>query len=303
MNIGYDQPLYLLPFDHRESFETKMFGWEGALSAAQTAEIAAAKQVIYDGFRAAVAAGAPKKHAAVLVDEQFGAAILRDAARQGYMTACPVEKSGQKEFDFEYGEDFARHIETVNPTFCKVLVRYNPEGDKAVNRRQAVRLKRLSDYLHGSDRLFMFELLVDAEPAQLERLHGNKNDYDLHLRPRLMVQTLHELQDAGIEPDIWKVEGMERHEDCVNLVLAARRSARERVGCIILGHGEDSEKVRAWLTTAASVSGFIGFAVGRTTFWDPLVDWRANRSTREEAVAEIARRYREWVDIFSKAHT
>jgi myo-inositol catabolism protein IolC len=300
MTVGFDQPLYLLPFDHRESFETKLFGWKGALSGAQTAEIAAAKQVIYDGFRAAVAGGAPKQHAAVLVDEQFGAAILRDAARQGYMTACPVEKSGQKEFDFEYGEEFVRHIESFNPTFCKVLVRYNPEGDKALNRRQAVRLKRLSDYLHGSDRLFMFELLVDAEPAQLERLHGNQNDYDLNLRPRLMVQTLHELQDAGVEPDVWKVEGMDRQEDCVNLVAAARRDGRAKVGCIILGHGEDSQKVRAWLATAASVPGFIGFAVGRTTFWDPLVDWRAHRITREAAVVEIARRYREWVGIFEK---
>ena len=57
MTIGYDQPLYILPFDHRESFQTKMFGWEGALSAAQTAEIAAAKQVIYDGFRPPSRAG------------------------------------------------------------------------------------------------------------------------------------------------------------------------------------------------------------------------------------------------------
>jgi myo-inositol catabolism protein IolC len=149
MTIGFDQPLYLLPFDHRESFETKLFGWEGALSAAHTAEIAAAKQVIYDGFQAAVAGGAPKQHSAILVDEQFGAAILRDATRQGYMTACPVEKSGHPEFDFEYGEDFARHIEAFNPTFCKVLVRYNPEGDAALNKRQTTRLKRLSDYLHG----------------------------------------------------------------------------------------------------------------------------------------------------------
>ena len=106
MTIGFDQPLYILHFDQRESFQTKMFGWEGTLSAAQTAEIVAAKQVIYDGFQAAVARGAPKEHAAILVDEQFGAAILRDAARQGFMTACPAEKSGQKEFDFEYGEEF-----------------------------------------------------------------------------------------------------------------------------------------------------------------------------------------------------
>src|SRR5438128_9400757 len=121
-----------------------MFGWSGTLSPERTAEIAATKQVIYDGFEAAVKAGVPKQKAGILVDEQFGAAILRDATAHGYITACPAEKSGQDEFDFEYGADFARHIEAMSPTFCKVLVRYNPEGDKELNQRQAGRLKQLS---------------------------------------------------------------------------------------------------------------------------------------------------------------
>src|SRR5215469_2794167 len=187
---GYDKPLYVLPFDHRGSFKTGMFGWKGALTPEQTAQIAAAKQVIYDGFKAAVAAGVPKEKAGILVDEQFGAAILRDAASCGYITACPAEKSGQNEFDFEYGEDFAKHIEAFQPTFCKVLVRYNPEGDPALNRRQSVRLKQLSDYLHAkSQSRFMFELLVPPERAQLDRLKDDRKAYDLELRPKLMVQT------------------------------------------------------------------------------------------------------------------
>src|SRR6266403_4588032 len=158
MNIGYDKPLYIQPFDHRGSFQTKMFGWKGTLTEEQIAQIAAAKQVIYDGFKAALAAGVPKEKAGILVDEQFGAAILRDAAAKGYTTACPAEKSGQDEFDFEYGEDFGKHIEAFNPTFCKVLVRYNPESDKTLNQRQTGRLKRLSDYLHGKSRSkYMFE--------------------------------------------------------------------------------------------------------------------------------------------------
>lgn len=301
MAIGYDRPLYLMPFDHRESLQTKMFGWEGTLSGAQTEEIAVAKRVIYDGFLAAVASGVAKDHAGILVDEQFGAAILRDAAGHGYVTACPVEKSGQKEFVFEYGEDFARHVEAFNPTFCKVFVRYNPEGDAAMNRRQADRLKRLSDYLHGSRRPFMFELVVPAEPEQLERLRGDKKAYDREIRPALMVRTLHDLQEAGVEPDVWKVEGLDRHEDCEKVVATARRDGHDKVSCIILGRGEDDTKVREWLATAAGVDGFIGFAVGRTTWWDPLVAWRANQTTREAAVTEIARRYREWVDIFEKA--
>jgi myo-inositol catabolism protein IolC len=296
---GFDKPLYILPFDHRGSFQTKMFGWKGALTAEQTAEIAAAKQVIYDGFKAAIGDGVPEQKAGILTDEQFGSAILRDAAAHHYTTACCVEKSGQDEFNFEYGEDFARHIEAVRPTFSKVLVRYNTEGDSALNTRQAGRLKRLSGYLHNNNGpLFMFELIVPAEKSQLDRVNGDKKAYDLQLRPPLMVKAIEELQDAGVEPDVWKIEGLDRREDCEKVVSAARRGGRDHVGCIILGRGEDDRKVHEWLSTAAAVPGFIGFAVGRTSFWDPLVAWRAKQITREQAVKDIEGRYREFVGTF-----
>jgi len=302
MNLGFDRPLYVLPFDHRGSFQTKMFGWEGRLTSEQTGQIAAAKRVIYDGFTAALAAGVSRDKAGILVDEQFGASILRDAAAHGYVTACPSEKSGQEEFDFEYGEHFGDHIEVLRPTFCKVLVRYNPEGDQALNRRQAARLRQLSQYLHDTSRSrFMFELLVPAEKGQLDGLGADKKAYELELRPRLMVQAIQQLQDAQIEPDVWKVEGLDRREDCERIVAAARRSGRDRVGCIILGRGEDAKRVRDWLTVAAGVPGFIGFAVGRTVFWEPLVAWRAKKTTREAAVGEVARRYKEFVDTFDTA--
>jgi 5-dehydro-2-deoxygluconokinase len=298
MSIGYDKLLYILPFDHRGSFQTKMFGWKGTLTPEQTAQVAEAKQVVYDGFKAALAGGVPVDKAGILVDEQFGEAILADAAKHKYNTSCPAEKSGQDEFDFEYGEDFAKHIEAVNPTFCKVLVRYNPEGDRESNRVQAERLKRLSDTLHAANRKFMFELLVPPTQAQLDKVGGDKHAFDTKVRPGLMVQSIHALQDAGIEADVWKIEGLDSAEDCAKVVAAAHRGGREKVGCIILGRGEDDVKVREWLKVAAGVKGFIGFAVGRTTFWDPLVDWRAGKLTREAAVTEIARRYREWCDIF-----
>ena len=289
--------LYLLPFDHRETFARKLFGWQGPLNVEQAEQMTAAKQLIYDGFQAAVASGIQEEHAAILADERFSAAILRDAARKGYMTACPAEKSGQREFAFEFGDDFAHHIETVDPTFCKVLVRYNPEGDAAMNQRQASRLKRLSDYLHHNSRPFMFELLVPPEHAHVETLQRSET-YDVDCRPGLMVRAVGELQAAGVEPDVWKVEGMDRREDCESLVTAVRRNGRDNVSCIVLGRGEDGRRVRKWLATAASVPGFIGFAVGRTTFWRPLVDWYAGRIARSAAVNAIARRYREWVDVF-----
>jgi 5-dehydro-2-deoxygluconokinase len=299
---GYQKPLYVLPFDHRGSFETGMFGWKGGLDAGQTAQIAAAKQVIYDGFQQAVAGGVPKENAGILVDEQFGSAILRDAAAKGFIFACPAEKSGQEEFDFEYGDEFAQHIESIHPTFCKVLVRYNPEGDAELNQRQTARLKRLSDYLLNADRsLFMFELLVPAEKAQLDKVHGDKKSYDREIRPALMVRTIEELQSAGIEPDVWKIEGLDRREDCEKIVATAKAGGRTSVGCIILGRGEDDQKVLEWLTTAAGVPGFIGFAVGRTDFWQPLVDLRDKKISRQTAADEMAHRYREFVDAFESA--
>jgi myo-inositol catabolism protein IolC len=299
---GYVKPLYILPFDHRGSFQSKLFGWSGALDAAQTAEIAAAKQIIYEAFQSAVAGGVPKAKAAILVDEQFGAAILKDALAKGFAIACPAEKSGQDEFDFQYGDDFAAHIEAFHPTFCKVLVRYNPEGDAALNRVQTERLARLSAYLSGAQRSrFMFELLVPPEKGQLDRLQGDRKAYDVEVRPGLMVRAIEELQAGGVEPDVWKIEGLDRREDCLKLVAVARRGGRDQVGCIVLGRGEDDQKVREWLSIAATVPGFIGFAVGRTCFWDPLVQYRAKKATRQAAVSEIARRYREFVDVFEKA--
>jgi len=299
---GYRKPLYILPFDHRGSVETGMFGWKGALTSEQTAQIAAAKQVIYDGFQQAIANGAHKAKGGILVDEQFGAAILRDAAEKGFTFACPAEKSGQEEFDFEYGEDFAKHIEAIHPTFCKVLVRYNPEGDPVLNQRQSERLKRLSDYLRTANRsLFMFELLVPAEESQLARVNGDKKAYDRDLRPALMMETIKELQNAGIEPDVWKIEGLDRRDDCEKFLETAKAGGRESVVLIVLGRGEDNEKVREWLITAASVPGFIGFAVGRTDFWDPLVALRDKKIDRQTAVDEIAGHYLQFVGDFESA--
>ena len=139
---------------------------------------------------------------------------------------------------------------------------------------------------------------MPAERAELEELHGDQRAYDRSRRPRHMVDTIHALQDAGVEPDVWKIEGLDRAEDCAAVVAEARRGGRVGVGCIILGRGEDEAKVESWLSTAAAVPGFIGFAVGRTTFWDAVADYEAHRMTRQEASTWVARRYSEWMAIF-----
>ena len=275
-----------------------MFHFEPPLTAPQRDQVIDSKQLIYEGFWQALTEGVPFEAAGILVDEQFGAAILRDARQRGCVTALSVERSGTDEFEFEYGADFASHIEAFDPTFAKVLVRYNPEGDPALNLRQLGRLAQLSVYCRRSQRRFMFELLVPPTDKQLVQAKGSREAFDRQVRPVLMQQTLQALQDAGIEPDVWKVEGLDLHADGERIVQIARRDGRDEVGCIVLGRGADEARVRGWLTVAAGVPGFIGFAVGRTSFWDAVSGYRAQTLTRAEAAAQIAGRLREWVNIF-----
>ena len=300
MTLGYDKPLYLLPFDHRHSYLSGMFELHEPLDTEQQQAVIDSKRLIYDGLLQAIDSGVTKADAGLLVDEQFGADILRDAHRRSIVTAVSVEKSGSDEFEFEYGDDFAAHIDAFDPTFAKVLVRYNPQGDRALNERQRGRLKQLSDRCRANGPHFMFELLVPATDAQKKDGKDDDEAYDLKLRPALMDDAIRELQDAGIEPDVWKIEGLARREDCERVVASARRDGRKDVSCIVLGRGADADAVRAWLFTAASVDGFIGFAVGRTTFWDAVAGWRDRSLSREQAVAQIAERYRGWVGIFER---
>jgi myo-inositol catabolism protein IolC len=299
MTLGYDGKLYVLAFDHRGSFQKKFFGVQGEPNEEETATIADAKTVIFEGMLVALAAGAPRDSAGVLVDEQFGSEVARSAKAEGLMFAMPVEKSGQSEFDFQYGDAFGDHIADFDPTFNKVLVRYNPEGDAGMNQRQVPRLKRLSDWLHENDRKFLFELLVPAEPHQLEAVGGDEGRYDIEARPGLMLRAIAELQEGGIEADIWKIEGLDRREDCEAVAEQTRDGAgRERVVCVVLGRGADDDAVDHWLRTGSGVQGYVGFAIGRSIWWDPLRAYVEGTLRRGEAAERIGTNYRRFIDVY-----
>ena len=300
MELGYEKPLYVLAFDHRGSFQKKFFGVTGEPTAEERARIADAKRVIFEGLLHALEEGVPREAAGALVDEQFGAEIARTAKSQGLTFAMPVEKSGQDEFDYEYGEDFGAHIESFNPTFTKVLVRYNPEGDAGMNERQAARLKRLGDWLHERDRKFLFELLVPAEPHQLEAIGGDAQKYETDVRPSLMKGAIASLQAVGVEPDIWKIEGIDRRGDCEAISEQARSGGRDKVACVVLGRGADDAAVDHWLRQGRGVPGYIGFAIGRTIWWDPLKAFVDGTLGREETAKQVAANYRRFIDVYQR---
>jgi myo-inositol catabolism protein IolC len=299
MALGYDGKLYILAFDHRGSFQKKMFGISGHPTEEQTETISDAKRLIFEGMLEAVDRGAQAGATGVLVDEQFGSNIPQRARERGLKLAMPVEKSGQDEFDFEYGAQFGEHIEKFDPDFSKVLVRLNPDGDSEMNERQLGRLKELSDWLHSHDRRFLFELLVPATEEQLKRVDGDDDRYDSELRPQLMREAIAQIQDAGIEVDIWKIEGLEDRDDAAMIADQTRAgSGRDGVKCVVLGRGASSEKVDRWLQAAAPVDGFIGFAIGRSIWWDALKGFLDDQHSRAEAASQIAENYLRFTQVY-----
>jgi myo-inositol catabolism protein IolC len=301
MTLGYDQKLYILAFDHRGSFQKKFFGIQGEPDAEQTAIIADAKHLIFEGMLQAVGSGADPSVTGVLVDEQFGSTVPQEAHEKGLKLAMPAERSGQNMFDFQYGDDFGEHILEFDPDFTKVLVRYNPDGDDAENTVQLEKLKRLSDWLKQNDRKFLFELLVPAEEAQLQSVGGDTDRYDAELRPQLMRRAIAEIQDSGIEVDIWKIEGVDERSDCEMLAEQARSGGRDGVVCVVLGRGADDDKVDEWLQAAAPVDGFVGFAIGRSIWWDPLKAYVDGKIERSAGAAKIAENYLRFVQVYERA--
>ena len=292
--LGYDDRLYILAFDHRGSFE-KMVG--------AVERVPGAKTLIWEGFQRAVQEGAPKQFSGILVDGQYGPTVAREAKAGGFNLSMPVEKSGQNEFDFEYGDQFGEKIEEFDPHFSKVLVRYNPEGDQEMNARQSVRLRRLSEWLHEHHRKFLFELLVPVEAAQLEQVGGSADRYDVELRPQLMMEAILQLQNVGVEPDIWKIEGISDREACNDIAQLVRREGRDRVSCVVLGRGASDDKVDEWLRAGSGLDGYIGFAIGRSIFAESVKAYAADPDgfDREAAVETIARNYLRFIEVYDGA--
>ena len=304
MNPGYDGKLFILAFDHRGSFQKKWFGLESEPTAEDTQKISDAKHLIFEGLLHALESGGEASITGALVDEQFGAPtdIPAHARGRGLKLAMPVEKSGQNEFDFEYGDKFGDHIEQFDPDFSKVLVRYNPDDpDTDMNARQLERLERLAGWLHEHDRKFLFELLVPATDDQLAQVDGDSDRYDAELRPQLMRRAIEDIQNAGIEVDIWKIEGVDERSDAEMLARQTRAGGRDGVVCVLLGRGASDEKVDHWLTQAAPVEGFVGFAIGRSIWGDPLKGFLDGSLEREEAARHIGDNYLRFVKVYEES--
>jgi myo-inositol catabolism protein IolC len=307
-NLGYTKPLYILPFDHRTTFAQKMFG-KNSLTELSTEErelIKEFKMLIYKGFKDAVEKLIPIESAAILCDEEFGSEVLIDALHNGFITLLPVEKSGQEEFDFEYA-DFGQHIEEFHPKLVKALVRFNPADAEGFKQNQKFKLKQLSDYCHEKKHKFLLEVLVIPNVAQLKDA-GSQLGFDRKMRAVLAAGVVKELQDFGIEPDVWKMEGFDNEENYHDLIKTIKVGGRENVNLVVLGRGGSEKDVERWLEVGAKeevfetgrkVEGVIGFAVGRTVFWQAIEKFHKSEIGKAEVIQTVSANFQNLYKVFT----
>ena len=296
---GYSNELYILAFDHRGTLTKGLLGVEGRQPTVDEASrVSSMKDIIFDGFIEAKNSGISGGDPAILVDETFGLQVQQKAKEMGIKYAAPVEKSGQKVFDFEYGDAFGEKIIEVDADFIKILVRWNPNDDIETRELQGKRIKILSDWIEENERKLLLEFLVPATDEQLESVDGDQSRYDSEIRPKLAVQVVEEMREKGADPDIWKIEGLDTKEDCEKVATSIKDGGREDVIAVVLGRGANDEKVNQWLRAGSSVDGYKGFAIGRSIFWNSLKGWHEDQKSREEAVSEIAESYLSFISVY-----
>lgn len=278
--------LYLLAFDERHSFENALLGLSGPPTPDEADAIRHMKTVIYAGFRMALRQGVEPNGTGILVDGQYGNDVARQALEEGILLAMAAENSD---------------IETFDPAFTQARVHHNPEDDRAMNAGRMEHLARLTERLREHGRRFLLELRVPATQEQLEALGGDKERYDHELRPSLMVQAMSELQAGGVEPDIWMLESLGRTTDCQRVAMQARAGGREHVSCIVLDQHASWEGLERWLRVAAPIPGFIGFALGRTLWWEPLQAMHRRQLTSAEAAQHICDNYQRALLLWNDA--
>lgn len=283
--------IYMLAFDHLVEFED-IFVAGATPTADEIALTREAKRVIFKGVQRAVTLGVPLANAAILADEHYASAVMDEARDSGIAYSMPVDPPLGGVI---LAEGWRESLKRYKPTWAKPLLWYNVEGDKNKNRRQVEDTKILQDWLHSNDQQMLLEILIPAEPHQVEATAGNTTRYQAEYLPNLITAAMDEIYSAGIRPEVWKIEGVPTVEGSKAIGDVATATGAE---CLVLGRGADAATVGQWLNLAGSTDGYRGFAVGRTIWQQPVIDWKRTRDD-DRLIEEIAQRYRQLVNAYN----
>jgi myo-inositol catabolism protein IolC len=296
------RPLFILADDHRDSLEKELYKLTEAPTPSQSARIRADKMLVYEALLDATKRLPDGAQAGILVDEEYGADVAALAAKSDGLInlSMPLEASGKDWFEFAYGDDWKTHAGYFDTDHAKVLIRDNPSLSVPERLQQAERLKVVSAWAVETRRSLIVELLVPATDDDLKSVGGDKARYDDELRPRLTLEVIGFLQDHGADPALWKIEGMDKSADAAAVADLAKRGGRT-AGCIILGRHASKEDLDRWLDVAAPLPGYVGFAIGRSIWWDPLAGHFAGAIGSDVARHQISENYLYFVHEYINA--
>jgi myo-inositol catabolism protein IolC len=290
--------------DHRAVMR-QIFGRPDESAAAQTARFEAGKSLIFRALGQALDAGVMEpKHTGVLVDEMYGSRVARAVPGRGCLLFMPVEVSRPAfdgtapELEFEHGDAFGDHLAAFPVDGVKVLVVHNPSMPPDRRGRQAARCRQAMNWAREHSLPFMLELLTPPTPEQLRRAGGTRKQFDASMHADLVAGAIQDLRQAGVEPDIWKLEPLPAVADYQAIAGLCRAGGRTAVTCLLLGGGADIDLVEHWLADIRRVEGFSGFAIGRSLWKEPLTAYYAGAAMEEKTVKAIAERLERLITVF-----
>jgi myo-inositol catabolism protein IolC len=290
--------LFLLAIDHRRSIE-RLLGVEEPVGAPDRERILAAKALVAQALGDVVAARAGADHGeqlGILVDDEYGAGAIASARRAGVAVALAFERSARTVLEFEH-DDWRDRLVADPPTMAKVLVRHRADGVAHEVATQLARLGEISDACAQGSVEFLLELLTPFTDAEEE---VGAERLELDVRPRLVTEAIEQMRAAGVDPDVWKVEGVADADACAGIADAARRGGRDDVRIVVLGAGAPQDTVDRWLVAAAA-GGYDGFAVGRSIWADAVLAHEQGDLDAAAARSQVATRYASFIDTFTAA--
>jgi 5-dehydro-2-deoxygluconokinase len=270
----HPQRVYMLAADHRWQWEE----FCDARSIPRT-RIAGVKRLALDAFLIARdRVAAVGEFGALLIDEQYASAVIADALRAGVTVGTPAEKAGA--FPLAWSSD--PFSAALTGAFVKVLVRYRPDDEEAIRAGQWEKLDALQTWCRDAGKPLVIEVLV---PRRQEA----EDEFEASGRPAMLAGFIGDAYRRGLTPAFWKIEGTLAPEGArtIDTAIAAHPACRQ----IILGKAADLGTIDRWFAAAAASTTAVGFAIGRSVFWEPSAAFLSGATTAEQASADICKNY------------
>jgi len=275
-------PLKVLAFDHRGQFE-KTCKLQGIASS----QISEFKNLVFEGFKRVNAENCGES-LALLVDPQFGGDILQESAYGDYHVGTPIERSGSFPVEWLTEKNLYEYLVQCPSTwFVKVLWNFHPHLETEKKREQLALLQKLQSVCDALERRLMLEMIL---PEGL-----SKNG-------EMLALAIEEVYAHQLFPYWWKISPTDTQAEWEQVTSTLDRYDPE-AGVIVLGNNAPLAQFEKWFRIVRSTPHACGFAIGRSIFWEPWLEFASGSMEAQAVPARIAERYQQMIDLWRHSET